>query len=316
MPGFIVADVSDPDEQQQLRASDAERQAIADRLNAAGGEGRLTLEEFSDRVGSAYAARTHGELEVLVTDLPAPTGRPAIVVDAYPVPAMPSAEAPSVAPLDIKIGAIKKLGRWRLKKDNAMGVAIGPIKLDLRGADLAAREITLSARTVVGAIKVWCPAAYASRWKAPRQAAAGLGADLARWRPGPLGDTPMRAYAEAADQVITAFTADGVLERQFALPEVRSGQSFPGRIAIGFHLVDYVVHGWDVATSLGVPFELPADVLEAALPIAEAVPGGPSRTMPGAAFAPALPITGEAGTLDKILALLGHSPADGLRPRG
>jgi uncharacterized protein (TIGR03086 family) len=147
-------------------------------------------------------------------------------------------------------------------------------------------------------------------------AAAGLGADLARWRPGPLGDNPMRAYAEAADQVITAFTADGVLERQFALPEVRSGQSFPGRIAIGFHLVDYVVHGWDVATSLGVPFELPADVLEAALPIAEAVPGGPSRTMPGAAFAPALPITGEAGTLDKILALLGRSPADGLRPRG
>jgi hypothetical protein len=157
MPGFIVADVSDPDEQQQLRASDAERQAIADRLNAAVGEGRLTLEEFSDRVGNAYAARTHGELELLISDLPAPTGRSAIVVDAHPVSAMPSATAPSMAPLDIKIGAIKKLGRWRLKKDNAMGVAIGPIKLDLRGADLAAREITLSARTVVGAIKVWVP---------------------------------------------------------------------------------------------------------------------------------------------------------------
>ena len=143
--------VNNPDEQ-QLRASDAERQAIADRLNAAVGEGRLTLAEFSDRVGSAYAARTHGELEQLVTDLPVPTGRSAIVVDAHLVPATPAA-----APLDIKIGAIKKLGRWRLKKDNAMGVAIGPIKLDLRGADLAAREITLSARTVVGAIKVWVP---------------------------------------------------------------------------------------------------------------------------------------------------------------
>jgi hypothetical protein len=182
-----VAGVSEPDEQQQLRASDAERQAIADRLNAAVGEGRLTLEEFSDRVGSAYAARTHGELERLVTDLPAPSERSSIVVDAHPIPAtLPGAvqsgavqsgavqsgavqsgavlsgavlsgAVPAEAPLDIKIGAIKKLGRWRLKKDNAMGVAIGPIKLDLRGADLAAREITLSARTVVGAIKVWVP---------------------------------------------------------------------------------------------------------------------------------------------------------------
>jgi len=146
-----VASVSNPDEE-QLRASDAERQVIADRLNAAVGEGRLTLEEFTERVGSAYAARTHGELELLVTDLPAPTGRSAIVVDAHLIPGTPPA-----APLDVKIGAIKKLGRWRLKKDNEMGVAIGPIKLDLRGADLAARDITLSARTVVGAIKVWVP---------------------------------------------------------------------------------------------------------------------------------------------------------------
>jgi predicted membrane protein len=36
-------------------------------------------------------------------------------------------------------------------------VAIGPIKLDLRGADLAAQEVTLSARTAIGAIKVWVP---------------------------------------------------------------------------------------------------------------------------------------------------------------
>lgn len=135
-----------------VRASDSERQAIADRLNAAVGEGRLTLEEFSDRVGSAYAARTHGELEPLVADLPAPSGRSTVVVDAHLVPL-----EPQPAPLDIKIGAIKRFGRWRLKKDNALGVALGPIKLDLRGADLAAREITLSARTVVGAIKVWVP---------------------------------------------------------------------------------------------------------------------------------------------------------------
>jgi Domain of unknown function (DUF1707)/Cell wall-active antibiotics response 4TMS YvqF len=148
-----VVAVTEPIEP-QLRASDTERQSIADRLNAAVGEGRLTLEEFSDRVGSAYAARTHGELETLVADLPAPAG-PAATAGRSPV--MVDAEVVPPAPLDIKVGAIKRLGRWRLKKDNALGVAVGPIKLDLRGADLAAREITVSARTVVGAIKVWVP---------------------------------------------------------------------------------------------------------------------------------------------------------------
>jgi hypothetical protein len=133
-----------------VRASDAERQAVADRLNTAVGEGRLTLEEFSDRVAGAYAARTHAELEVLVRDLPmAPL---AIVADTRPVVA-----APRRAPLDVVIGAIKRRGRWRLRPDTALGVAVGPMKLDLRGADLAAHEVTLSARTVIGAIKVWVP---------------------------------------------------------------------------------------------------------------------------------------------------------------
>jgi len=35
------------------------------------------------------------------------------------------------------------------------------------------------------------------------------------------------------------------------LPEVRAGITVPAPIAIGFHLVDYVAHGWDVARTLG-----------------------------------------------------------------
>ncbi|MEV6846657.1 DUF1707 domain-containing protein [Actinoplanes sp. NPDC051411] len=130
-----------------VRASDGERQTIADRLNVAVGEGRLTLSEFTERVGAAYAARTQGELDRLVSDLPA--GRP--------VTAAATAPPPEPAPLEIMVGAIKKRGRWRIQPSTALGVAIGPMKLDLRNADLAAHEVTLSARTVVGAIKVWVP---------------------------------------------------------------------------------------------------------------------------------------------------------------
>ena len=62
-------------------ASDADRDAAADLLNAALAEGRLTADEYDQRLGAAYAARTWPELRQLTEDLPAPpsaaTGRAA-----------------------------------------------------------------------------------------------------------------------------------------------------------------------------------------------------------------------------------------------
>jgi hypothetical protein len=54
------------------RASDAERDEVADRLRAAAAEGRLDPDELDERVGQVYAARTHGELATVTEDLPAP----------------------------------------------------------------------------------------------------------------------------------------------------------------------------------------------------------------------------------------------------
>ncbi|MEH1100561.1 DUF1707 SHOCT-like domain-containing protein [Micromonospora sp. CPCC 205561] len=55
-----------------MRAADADRQAVADRLRVAVDEGRLDLHEYDERLQRAYAARTYGELDALVADLPAP----------------------------------------------------------------------------------------------------------------------------------------------------------------------------------------------------------------------------------------------------
>ncbi|MFC4065663.1 DUF1707 SHOCT-like domain-containing protein [Actinoplanes subglobosus] len=55
-----------------MRAADVDRQQIADRLKFALDEGRLSLHEYDERIGLAYAARTHAELLVLVKDLPRP----------------------------------------------------------------------------------------------------------------------------------------------------------------------------------------------------------------------------------------------------
>jgi Flp pilus assembly protein TadB len=55
-----------------LRASDQDREHVADRLRNAAAEGRLLAEELEERIGSVFSARTYGQLDALVTDLPAP----------------------------------------------------------------------------------------------------------------------------------------------------------------------------------------------------------------------------------------------------
>jgi uncharacterized protein (TIGR03086 family) len=143
-------------------------------------------------------------------------------------------------------------------------------------------------------------------------AAADGDGDLAQWRPRPLDGDPVDAYRAAAECVLAAFSADGVLDRRFALPEIKQGLMFPARQAISFHFVDYVVHSWDVARTLDLPVNLDPALLEVALTVAEAVPGGDARLAPGAAFAPGVAWPG-GSRLDHIVAILGRSP-DWKRP--
>jgi hypothetical protein len=55
----------------EMRASDADRDAVLSELSEHFQAGRLTAEEFDERAGQALAARTHGELRDLLRDLPA-----------------------------------------------------------------------------------------------------------------------------------------------------------------------------------------------------------------------------------------------------
>jgi hypothetical protein len=54
-----------------LRASDADRDAVAERLRHAAVEGRLEADELEERLHSALRARTYGDLRRLLSDLPA-----------------------------------------------------------------------------------------------------------------------------------------------------------------------------------------------------------------------------------------------------
>lgn len=72
-----------------MRASDADRQQVVDRLRAAFEDGRLKKEELTERVGLAYQAVTYGDLAKLVADLPPASPRP----EARPAPAPAAAPA-------------------------------------------------------------------------------------------------------------------------------------------------------------------------------------------------------------------------------
>ncbi|MEV1047512.1 TIGR03086 family metal-binding protein [Streptomyces sp. NPDC049916] len=155
-------------------------------------------------------------------------------------------------------------------------------------------------------------------------AAAGNGADLSVWRPGDLGDDPVAAYRTAAEKVLDAFAPSTVLTREFVLPEISDTVRFPSSVAIGFHFLDHVVHGWDLARTLGVGLELDEEIAEAALVFALRVPDDERRLGDAALFRPALLAPPGADVLDLVLTTLGRSPdwtADAARrpftaPRG
>src|SRR5215472_11087618 len=80
------------DDRQHMRASDADRQEVVDRLAAALEEGRLKMDEYAERMGLAYRAVTYGDLAALSADLP--QAGPVTKREAAPPAAAPLAAAP------------------------------------------------------------------------------------------------------------------------------------------------------------------------------------------------------------------------------
>ncbi len=132
-----------------IRASDAERDATVERLSAAAGDGRLTLEEFSQRMESATAARTRAELDRLVADLPTDVA-PAGTAVAQPASAPASWH---VSP----VGGLRMYGPWRMDRHVIVVSIVGGARLDLGEAQLAAPEVTLTKVSLVGGTRIRVP---------------------------------------------------------------------------------------------------------------------------------------------------------------
>lgn len=131
--------------QPALRASDAERERAVERLRSGAVDGRLTLEEFAQRMGSAYEARTRDELDELTRDLPselAPARQPAKIAANWIVAVM---------------GGAKRTGRFRLATETNVVTVMGGADIDLRHAELQGPEVTMNVYSIMGGAHLIVP---------------------------------------------------------------------------------------------------------------------------------------------------------------
>jgi uncharacterized protein (TIGR03086 family) len=123
----------------------------------------------------------------------------------------------------------------------------------------------------------------------------------------PVGDDPVGEYQASVDRVVGAFGSPELLGREIFMSVIRGGMTLPGATVVRIHLVDYVVHGWDVAQTLGVDASYDEDVLQIALEVAEAVPAEARSDDERTPFRPTI-ATSSADILDRLVANLGRDP--------
>jgi hypothetical protein len=131
-----------------IRASDQDREAVAQRLQQAFAERRLDDDEFDDRMRAALTAKTSADLERLTSDLPAPA----------PGAAPPAVTGPSAGRWAVAYkNSIRRGGRWRVPQRFTSVIYKGGGWLDLRAAELSAPVTTVVAVAYKSRIDILVP---------------------------------------------------------------------------------------------------------------------------------------------------------------
>ncbi|WP_037862007.1 DUF1707 SHOCT-like domain-containing protein [Streptomyces sp. NRRL S-340] len=141
----------------ELRASDADRDRIADMLRDALAEGRLTADEHAERVEGVLNAKTVGELEVFIQDLPAAHRSRTSAAYAPNRPddgeILPQADENVVA----VFSAATRKGRWRAGRRLHAYSVFGSVEIDLSEATFEYQQVVIKAVSVFGDIRIRVP---------------------------------------------------------------------------------------------------------------------------------------------------------------
>lgn len=145
----------------EMRISNDDRERVASVLNNAMAEGRLTVNELEERLDKVYAAKTFGDLEPLLRDLPigqqATLPPPAAGTSPVPMPTNRiGGRGTSAGAVAIMSGTGRK-GLWTVPPTFTSFALMGGIEIDLSQARFEEAETTIQAFAFMGGIEIRVP---------------------------------------------------------------------------------------------------------------------------------------------------------------
>ena len=133
-----------------IRAGDSDRERLVGQLGDHLVAGRLTLDEFAERVDAAHAAKTLEDLELLTRDLPA------VIETATRAAAVPE-RRPGARWVVAVMGGADRRRRWRVSERLNVVTLMGGANLDLLQAEIEAPEVTITIFAIMGGANVAVP---------------------------------------------------------------------------------------------------------------------------------------------------------------
>jgi hypothetical protein len=128
----------------ELRASDHDRERVINMLGEALADGRLSHDEYSERMPLALSAITLGDLAGLTGDLAPPDQQPVQLDGGQPVAGL--------------FSTASRRGRWVVPASMTCVAAFGEVVLDMHEALLAERHVVLNVYALFGRVRLIVPA--------------------------------------------------------------------------------------------------------------------------------------------------------------
>src|SRR5579884_1318198 len=138
-----------PPEGDDLLVSDAERELALGRLREGYVEGRITLDEYSERLDRVLDARTAADLQAATQGLP---------VGARSTPARPAGPAQPVPNRIVSVMSdTHRQGRWLLSRPVSALAIMSSLRIDLRDSEIPGGEVDVTVHAIMADVKILVP---------------------------------------------------------------------------------------------------------------------------------------------------------------
>jgi len=149
-----VSDELVPADPFQMRASDADREKVAQVLHKATAEGRLDIHELDERLAATYSAKTYGELVPITADLGVPSTLPAVA----PQSSVDRIGGTGGSTVSFAFwSGVDRVGHWTVPPTHNAIAIMGGVKLDLTQARFAEAVTTINVFAFWGGVDIIVP---------------------------------------------------------------------------------------------------------------------------------------------------------------